>query len=65
MILVASMHRRIQLDASPADGTEVAILGIPIGSTSRQVLGWAREVLPPSAVAELEQEMRAAGDDLG
>ncbi len=51
---VRSLHRRVRLDSAPAEGWTEQILLVPIGSTDAQVLGWARECLPPDAFAELE-----------
>lgn len=65
MIVVASHQRSIRLDTPAPDDSEDLHLGVHPGTSSRQVLTWARELLPPAAAAELEERMRLAGDDLG
>jgi hypothetical protein len=55
MIIVSSRHRKIVLKASPPEGIELCMLGVPIGSTDVQVLEWAKELLEPEAFAELQE----------
>jgi hypothetical protein len=59
---VRSLHRKVRLELGEGDGYQMLL--VPIGSTDKQVLAWAAEVLPARVVNQLqnvlaEEERRA------
>jgi len=60
VIVIASQHRKIQLQTPPPAGSQAQVLCVPTGATDQQVLAWAEECLEPDAYAELHAILQPA-----
>jgi hypothetical protein len=61
LIVVKSYHRSVQLEV-PEDPGRQSVLLVPVGTSDRQVLEWAADLMKPEHVAALALQLEREHD---